>query len=472
LTQTATTSRSGLWGLAAVLAGWASLASKEVAAALCLVAPLFDRAFLATSWNETLRKRGWLHGLLLAGTLAMVWRMRGGIVGGQDQTTGFELAGITWWGYLRTQSGVLFHYLQLAFFPRRLVLDYLGWPIENDPWCIYGLGALLVAAFVGGVVWYFWQPRRGFLVLAFFLILAPTSSVLPILDLCFEHRMYLSLAALVAGVVLAVDSLLTSRLPAAAASRWRWTLFACVGLALGGRTLWRARDYTQPLRLFLQAAEFQPLNRRAHNFAAQEYEKIERWDDARRHYAASAHADPRSPIVWQQWGALEARVGDHAAAAEKFATLMRLMPAHEFPRLRLAATYTTLGKEAEAIAVLRDGLQRSPASARIKQTLAWSLATTPDDSLREAAAAIELARQATADLPHDWRAADTLAAALAAEGDYSAATAEAERALELARAAKSREVEQIEARGDLYRQRQTFRRKSETTPATKNESQP
>ena len=42
-------------------------------------------------------------------------------------TTGFAVQKFTWWSYLLTQSGVIVRYLQLAFWPAGLCLDY-NWP--------------------------------------------------------------------------------------------------------------------------------------------------------------------------------------------------------------------------------------------------------------------------------------------------------------------------------------------------------
>ena len=60
------------------------------------------------------------------------------------------------------------------------------------------IGGLAAATVYALIRW----PKWGFLGAWFFLILAPTSSILPIRDLAFEHRMYLPLAAVVAGVVM------------------------------------------------------------------------------------------------------------------------------------------------------------------------------------------------------------------------------------------------------------------------------
>jgi tetratricopeptide (TPR) repeat protein len=49
----------------------------------------------------------------------------------------------------------------------------------------------------------FRRPALGFVLGSFWLILAPTSSIFPVYELAFEHRMYLSLAAIAVAVALA-----------------------------------------------------------------------------------------------------------------------------------------------------------------------------------------------------------------------------------------------------------------------------
>ena len=112
--------------------------------------------------------------------------------------------------------------------------------------------ALAIGALLALTAWsaYRW-PAWGFLGGWFFLILAPTSSMAPIEDLAFEHRMYLPLAAVVALVVMAgyhAWQHLLGRSPSAQASRpaVRWLatiLLVAVATALGCRTVWRNEDY-------------------------------------------------------------------------------------------------------------------------------------------------------------------------------------------------------------------------------------
>ena len=82
----------------------------------------------------------------------------------------------------------------------RSAWDYL-WPIATDPRQI-ALTGLAVLALLAATLWALRRvPAAGFLGAWFFLILAPTSSFMPIMDPRDEHRMYLPLAAVVAAAV-------------------------------------------------------------------------------------------------------------------------------------------------------------------------------------------------------------------------------------------------------------------------------
>jgi cytochrome c-type biogenesis protein CcsB len=103
--------------------------------------------------------------------------------------------------YALSQPGVILHYLRLAFWPAGQCLDY-GWPVAHGFRAIVPpLIALL--ALLAITLWCMVRhPMLGFVCGGFFLILGPTSSVLPLADLAFEHRMYLPLASVCVQVVL------------------------------------------------------------------------------------------------------------------------------------------------------------------------------------------------------------------------------------------------------------------------------
>jgi tetratricopeptide (TPR) repeat protein len=146
----------------------------------------------------------------LAVCAAGLWWIRPVLL--NDGSAGFGAVAVTPWQYFRSQPGVIVHYLRLVAWPNPLCLDY-GWPVENR-W-LEGIllpGLLVSGLFIASVFLAVRRPALGFPGMAFFLILAPTSSFVPIQDLAFEHRMYLPSAVLLATAVVGVYAALRTAL--------------------------------------------------------------------------------------------------------------------------------------------------------------------------------------------------------------------------------------------------------------------
>lgn len=93
-------------------------------------------------------------------------------------------------------------YLKLAIWPHPLVLDYGTDVVHNITWILPH--ALMLAVLGAGTAVALWRwPVVGFAGAWFFLILAPTSRIVPLTGQPMaEHRMYLPLAAVIGFVVL------------------------------------------------------------------------------------------------------------------------------------------------------------------------------------------------------------------------------------------------------------------------------
>src|SRR6056297_2241149 len=192
---------SRAWYLVAIASAGLSIGTKEVGLMIVPVALLYDRVFLASDWGEVIRKRAWLHGPIFAAVLLYFVIGIGKVPFYVERP---DAAGrrATSWEFLRSQPGVLLHYFQLAFWPAGLNLDHV-WPVAHDRFEIYGKGAVILAMLATGFGLLRRFPAIAFLILSYFIILAPSSTIVP-LHLAFEHRVYLSLASLICGVVLLV----------------------------------------------------------------------------------------------------------------------------------------------------------------------------------------------------------------------------------------------------------------------------
>ena len=172
--------------------------TKETSAVLPLLLLAYDWIFISDSFASVLKKRGAYY-LGLFATWGILIPL---VLSGRHGTAGFGLD-VSPIDYLRTQAGVIAHYLYLAVIPYPLVIDY-GWPIAKSLAQVPPWGVVTVACF--GLTCYALLLRKpeAFAGVWLFLLLAPSSSLIPVVtEVAAERRMYLPVAGL---VVLAVSS--------------------------------------------------------------------------------------------------------------------------------------------------------------------------------------------------------------------------------------------------------------------------
>lgn len=242
--------RPWLWQAAIIVAFLFGLASKEIMLTVLPVLWLYHRTFFSTELVVTRSTRrtywGWGVAALVAVAFGVWWIWP---VLFRADTAGFGTQGVNAWEYLRSQPGVLLHYLRLSFWPDSLCLDY-GWPVETRLWTGVVLpGAAILLLLVVSIIAYFRWPPLGFIGLSFFLILAPTSSFIPIQDLAFEHRMYLPLAAVVTLAVL-FGHWLIERLPRSSQRIAAFAIVMVLSATLAERTIARNEDYRSSVAMW------------------------------------------------------------------------------------------------------------------------------------------------------------------------------------------------------------------------------
>ena len=194
------------WSLASVAACLVGMGSKEVMASAPLAVMLYDRAFRATSWRDLFRlaHRRWLY----AGLFATMALLIASIVGGaRRDSVGFG-RGIAWYEYLYSQAWAISRYLQLTLWPDRLAFDYGASPIHG----LRGVPGLIVLSAAAIATAFAWKRAAwvAFLGTWFFMLLAPSSSIVPIqTEIAAERRVYLALVPVLVLTVVGLEALRT-----------------------------------------------------------------------------------------------------------------------------------------------------------------------------------------------------------------------------------------------------------------------
>lgn len=477
------------WGGLAILSGWLATQTKEIAIGVPVLALALDRAFFAPTWGALGRRRWWMHAGLAVVAGLLLYESRSAFAAGPASSAGFSTQGLTPWMYLRSQPAVLVHYLRLCFWPDPLCLDY-GWPVSVSPASIYGWGAVIVGLLAATAYALYRTPRLGFLGVAFFTVLAPTSSFVPIADLAFEHRMYLPLAPVAALAVLAGHSVMerfrrrtVADQPAGSASIItadaerifaRRAMLVSMALAvamvggLGYRTLTRNGELSDPELLWRQCIAVNPTHVRPrvnyigrliakgdidgairecqealrlgsnkaelHSQMGVAYLKKGMETDAERCFRAATEADPNFPMSWFNWASLHFKQSRHAEACQLYRRSLAVHPQHVESWSGLGWSLELLGETREAATCYRRALQIDPSLVVVSTRLADLLATARDASIRSPAEALRivepLARRTKGRNPYIL---DTWAAALAANGKRGDAVRIAEAAMKLTR---------------------------------------
>ncbi len=371
------------WIAGAVLSCVLGIASKEVIATAPVVVLLYDRVFLARSWREVMQRRGMLYAGLAATLLLVPVLMANGPaeVPGWQPTAGFGYKGITPEDYLLTQGGVILHYLRLVFWPYPLCLDYgwgYGWPVartisEALP------GLLIVGGLAAAAVWA-WRrkPALAFVGAWFFIILAPTSSFVPIADLVFEHRMYLSLAAVIVLAVVFVYRLGERLLGARRQLRQvlGGVVTAAVVVPLAGLTFQRNRDYRSEFAIWQDTAAKCPNNPRAYNALGNLLIAEKKYQEALPLVQQALRIKPNYPEANCNMGLILAQTGKVADAISHFNEALSLNPSLVDAHNNLGLALMQAGRVAEAIGHYEEALRIRPDYAESHYNLAIALEQT------------------------------------------------------------------------------------------------
>jgi tetratricopeptide (TPR) repeat protein len=320
--------RPRAWYAAAVLACALGMGSKEVMAVAPLLVFLYDWIFLSGSFRRAWQQRGSLY-MVLAGTWMILVAL---VAASPRQAAGFRFASLSPLAYLLTEAGVIVHYLRLCFWPDPLVIDYLDWPIVRSLSDAVS-SVFLVLALLGGSIWALLRRRPlGFVGGWFFLILAPTSSFLPILgEVAAERRMYMPLAAVVVVSVLAAHWVLTELFSGDRRNdRLRgWIgalLLSGVVFVLGALTVRRNEDYRSELSIWADAAAKRPNNWRAHSNFGKLLVEEGKLDEAIENFRDAARLEPNSAYTHYNLGAAQLKKGEMDEATVSFREAVRLNP--------------------------------------------------------------------------------------------------------------------------------------------------
>ena len=282
---------------------------------------------LASDWWWNLggwRKNGLLYGLIAllgAGGAFLVWRVLA-----MANTAGFNVAGLTPLTYFFTQCRVLWTYVRLFLLPFGQNAD----PDVSVSTSLLGHGAIFgFAAWiaVAAVAWIYRKrfPLASFGLLLFLLLIAPTSSVVPIHDVLAERRVYLPFLGL---------ALICSELLRRLEFKPLLTIGTAVLLLCSALTYRRSAVWGSPLALWEDSVEKSPRKLRPRFQLAYAYYELGQCPQAAENYErASELGDADAPLL-VDWALALDCAGRPEEAVKRLERAVALEPsAHIFAQI-------------------------------------------------------------------------------------------------------------------------------------------
>lgn len=460
--------RPRFWSAVAIAGCFFGVAAKETAVVAPFLALVYDRIFVARSWSDVWSRR-WLYaGMLLSWILLAVLVVSAGGRGGSAGFTGL----VTPLGYLLSQGWAITVYFLRTLWPHPLIFDHGALSTIPLNRLILPCGA--VGVMLCATVWaLFRRPEGGWLGVWWFCLLAPTSSIVPVVtQFMGEHRAYLPSAAVIATAVLLVHRW--------SGRYWR-AITLTVAVAAGTATVARNRDFQSESRLWAVTVAQKPDNPRAHHSLALVLLKEGKVPDAIKHFRRATELEPENSMIHYRLGMAVLRDGDATAAEAAFHRALALTPDQPLADAKLGVIRLQQGKSQEAarhfqkalaawkkfflagnkleadsvgepevynnLGIALSQLSRSvearnsfkeavrlePTNVEYISNLAWLLVTDANPEVRDAKSGLELAQRARATQAQpSVNLLRTLAAAFAANQRWDEAVATAGMALNLA----------------------------------------
>jgi len=276
--------RTALRFSAAFFMSVVGLFTKETVLTLPIAILLYELFFF-----REIRKVRWLYVLAVAvvfGAIPTILVLKGLV------TLHVEGA-LPGWQYILTQPKVWMLYVRLFLFPVNQNLDYEIVP-SNSLFELTTLGSLMFLGLMLYAAGRLFSNHRvlSFGILWFFLTLLPESSILPLPDVAFEHRLYLPFAGfalLSAGTISALTE--------------RWTRGAVLAMTsgivviLGVATFERNKVWQDEVALWTDVIKKSPGKARGYLNLGRAYSDLGRYESANVYFGRAQALDPTSADV-------------------------------------------------------------------------------------------------------------------------------------------------------------------------------
>jgi tetratricopeptide (TPR) repeat protein len=284
--------------------------------------------------------------LIIPLTLIGMDKPAGEIISAIGPATGGH-AGISRWDYLFTQFRVIVTYVRLLFLPVNQNIDY-DYPVFNtffEPQVILSF-VFLIAIFLAGLYLYY-RSRKGnaplrviaFGIMWFFVSLSVESSVIPLMMIINEYRVYLPSVG--AFFLISTNLLMLLNIIRPKKAKALFVSFlVLIPIVLLSATYSRNGVWKNEISLWEDAVSTSPRNARPQYNLGLAYWSNGRTDDAIRHYRIALKLKPNDVDAHNNIGVAYASKGMTEEAIAHYLAALKLMPRDIDAHINIARAYS------------------------------------------------------------------------------------------------------------------------------------
>jgi tetratricopeptide (TPR) repeat protein len=265
--------------------------------------------------------------------------------------------------YLINELVVIVEYLRLVLLPINQCADYgnvnYGFSYIQSFWRLDVIGCLLLLAALFTSAVYFYKKNRAFSfgIFWFFLTLSVESSILPIADPMFEHRMYLPMVGVSIFLLYSVFIIFQKVKPTALYSSLAYVIFLLGLLAYSRNNVWK-----NDLTLWTDVTENSINNSRAWYNKAKALEESGNHQEALKSYNRAIEIQPEYYYAWNNRGNILDELGNHQEAIKAYDKAIEIKPGYYEAWNNKGTTVALLGKHEEAITCFNKVIEINPES--------------------------------------------------------------------------------------------------------------
>jgi tetratricopeptide (TPR) repeat protein len=314
-------------------------------------------------------------------------------------------ADVSRWDYLNTQFRVIVTYIRLLFFPVNQNLDY-DYPIYRTFFTppVFLSFLVLLGVFCWGIYLFyrsyksdhancFWSRMIAFGIFWFFVTLSVESSIIPIQDVIYEHRLYLPsvgyFMAIMSGIAF-IYVRLANRTKGVAKVFIPVMILMVISLSLTAYA--RNMAWSDEVTLWEDVVKKSPSKVRPRYNLGTAYQQQGRFEDAAKEYQTAINLNPDLDEPHYNLGLVYQKQGRLDDAVKEYQTAIELRPDYANAHYNLGLIYQTQDRLDDAIKEYQTAISVKPDHAKAYNNLGavYYEQGRLDDAIKEYQTAIKL----------------------------------------------------------------------------------